>query len=73
MNKKITSILLILSFVFSTHLFAEKKEVPKVKKSEESYIRKNWQPWAVAIVTIAIAATYLLLKRKKIFGSKKQR
>ncbi len=61
MRKKIISTFMVFS-IFSSFLFAEAKDIPKdvpkaSKESSELYGKKNWQPWAVGIATVLIAAT----------------
>lgn len=70
MRKKIILLSIIFSFLFSNYLEAEAIEVPQLTKEEQtSFKKKNWQPWAVAIVSILFAVTGLaILKSKK--GSK---
>lgn len=65
MRKKILILLTMLGFIFSNTLSAEAKEVPKQDKEESAYKKKNWQPWAIAIVSILIAVTGILLVKNK--------
>ena len=64
MKKKIMYLSIIFSFLFSTFLNAEAKEVPKLSSEQTSFKKKNWQPWAVAIVTLLVAATGLIVVSK---------
>ncbi|NGX55816.1 MAG: hypothetical protein K1060chlam5_00043 [Candidatus Anoxychlamydiales bacterium] len=61
MKKKLTVLLTCFSILFSNLCFAESKEVPAAKESSSAMEEKNWQPWAVAFVTIAIAAVGITL------------
>ena len=67
MRKKIILLLMISSFLFSNYLDAEVKEIPKLTKEQQAtYNKKNWQPWAVAIVSVLFAVTgIVILKSKK--------
>ncbi|NGX35929.1 MAG: hypothetical protein K1000chlam1_00765 [Candidatus Anoxychlamydiales bacterium] len=65
MRKKILVLFTMLGFIFSNALIAEPVEVPKQDKEESSYKKKNWQPWTVAIVSILIAVTGILLVKNK--------
>jgi len=67
MRKKIIVLSIIFSFLFTNYLQAEAVEVPKLTEEQEKTLKKkNWQPWAVAIVTILFAVTGIaILKSKK--------
>ncbi|MBN2478854.1 MAG: hypothetical protein JXA94_01370 [Parachlamydiales bacterium] len=65
MRKKIFALITLLSFCFSSLAYAEAKEVPQAAKESSSiYESKNWRPWAVAIITIVIAAVGITLVAK---------
>jgi len=61
MRKKGILLFVIFSFLFSNYLQAEATEVPKQPKEGQAFKKKNWQPWAVAIVTVLVATTGLIL------------
>jgi hypothetical protein len=61
MKKKLTVLFVFISFLFSNKSYAEAKEVPAAKESTSIMENTNWQPWAVALVTIAIAAVGITL------------
>ncbi|HEU63780.1 MAG: hypothetical protein KR126chlam4_00231 [Candidatus Anoxychlamydiales bacterium] len=67
MRKKIILLSIIFSFLFSNYLEAEVVEVPKLTEEQEKATKKkNWQPWAIAIVSILFAVTGIaILKSKK--------
>lgn len=60
MKKKIICLTVIFSFLFSSFLNAEAKEVPKLTPEQTACKKKNWQPWAVAFVTILVATAGLV-------------
>jgi hypothetical protein len=70
MKKKIFALFVIFSFLFSSFLSAESKQVPKAANDQTYFKKKNWQPWAVAIATILVATTGLVIvsqhKGKKV-------
>ena len=66
MRKKIACLLTIASLSFSSYLHAENKEVPKAsKESADVYNQKNWQPWAIGIATVIVAAAGITLVSAK--------
>jgi len=67
MRKKIVLLSIIFSFLFSNYLEAEAVEVPKLTEEQQKAIKKkNWRPWAVAIVSVLFAVTGIaILKSKK--------
>ncbi|NGX34473.1 MAG: hypothetical protein K1060chlam1_00826 [Candidatus Anoxychlamydiales bacterium] len=66
MKKKIILLSMIFSFLFSNYLQAETTEVPKLTKEQEASVkRKNWKPWAVAIVSILFAVTGIAILKSK--------
>lgn len=67
MRKKIILLSIIFSFLFSNYLEAEAVEVPKLTEEQEKAVKKkNWQPWAITIVSILFAVTGIaILKSKK--------
>ena len=64
MKKKIIYLTVIFSFLFSGFIDAEAKEVPKIAPEQMACKKKNWQPWVVAFVTIAVASTGLIIAKK---------
>jgi hypothetical protein len=70
MRKKILCLSIIFSFLFLNYLSAEPKEVPKAQNDQTYFKKKNWQPWAVATVTVLVAATSIIIvsehKGKKV-------
>lgn len=67
MKKKIILLSTIFSFLFTNYLEAEATEVPKLTEEQAAASkRKNWKPWAVAIVSVLFAVTGIaILKSKK--------
>lgn len=65
MRKKIIVLFTMLGFIFSNTLIAEPVEVPKQDKQEAYFKKKTWQPWTVAIVSILVAVTGILLVKDK--------
>ena len=62
MKKNFISALTVFTFLLSSTLFADAKEVPiAAKESSLVYEKTNWQPWVVALITIAIATTGLVI------------
>ncbi|OGN59424.1 MAG: hypothetical protein A3F40_02675 [Chlamydiae bacterium RIFCSPHIGHO2_12_FULL_27_8] len=56
--KKIAAFFIIIGMTFTAQVKAEPVEVPKVaKESSKASEKSNWQPWAVGIITVLIAAT----------------
>ena len=64
MKKKFIYLFIIFNFLFSNYIQAEAKEVVKVSDNQTSFMKKNWQPWAVTIITILVAATGILILAK---------
>jgi len=64
MKKKIFCLFVIFNFLFLNILNAEAKEVPKTSKEQPTINKKKWEPWAVAIATILIAAAGLIIVSK---------
>ncbi len=64
MRKNIVCLFVVFSFLFSTFLNAESKEVPKISNDQSYFKKKNWQPWTVAIVTILVATAGIVIVAK---------
>lgn len=64
MKKKFIYLFAVFGLLFSTTLSAEPQEVPKLPKEQSLAKKKNWQPWAVAIVTVLVATTGIVVVAK---------
>lgn len=64
MKKKIVCLFVLSSFIFSTFINAECKEVPKAPNEQGYFKKKNWQPWVVGVVTLLVAATGIAIVAK---------
>ncbi|MFA6118658.1 MAG: hypothetical protein WCT85_00030 [Parachlamydiales bacterium] len=58
--KKLITLSIFFSFVFS-NLLAEAQEVPKLSPEQTTFKKRNWQPWAIATITVLIAGTGIYL------------
>jgi len=61
MKKKLLIPVILFSFLFTTYLNSNAKEVPKTVEEPSISKKKKIQPWAVAMITILVAVTGLIL------------